>query len=602
MPKKAADPALGPGWEKLVQQQLDRILGSATFRQVDRLRRFLKFVVQESIAGRQDELKEYVVGIQVFGKEASFDPRSDPVVRVQARRLRARLVRYYTEEGQADEVVIDLPKGGYSPVFTRREAGVQRRRTLSSAVVNRNTACVLSYDDHSADGNLGYFCKGLRDEIITRLSSLSNLRVLAWDGDTSEHGVQPGTSEAAVVVTGSVRASGDAVRVTTQFLDGATGCYLWSASIDGTAGDVFGTQERVAAAVAEKLGSQLVELSTPGSRGPGTVNLAAYNLYLQGRYHLSQRTEEGLRKAVEFFEKSLAEDAEYGRANAGLSDAYALLAHYGVLGPADVWTKVASTAASAVMLDGTSAEAHTSLAHAKATQDWDWLAAEQGFRRAMALDPRYATAPHWYSTTVLVPTGRLDDAVSRMLLAQSLDPVSTIIARDVAVMYYYKREFDVALEQCDNAIELNPHFPPTYMTLAFVQELRHELDESEAALERAVSLARQSPRTLAALGRLFAITGRRRQATKVLHDLEAIAKERYVAPFEFACLHFSLGHIDESCEWFAKSVDDRNFELLAIKADPRFESLRMHPRLAPLVARVGVMAPVPEFLAQHGRE
>ena len=602
MGKKAADPALGQGWEKLVQQQLDRILGSATFRQVDRLRRFLKFVVLESIAGRQDELKEYVVGIQVFGKETSFDPRSDPVVRVQARRLRARLVRYYVEEGQGDEVLIDLPKGGYSPVFARREAGVARRRSLSSAIVNRNTACVLAFEDHSAEGNLRYFCRGLRDEIINRLSSLTNLRVLAWDGSEAGGSLHPNGGDAAVVVTGSVRSSGDTVRVTTQFLDGATGCYLWSASIDGAAADVFGTQERVAAAVADKLGSQLVELSTPGSRGPGTVNLAAYNLYLQGRYHISQRTEEGLRKAVEFFEKSLAEDAEYGRAHAGLSDAYALLAHYGVLGPADVWTKVASTAASAVMLDGSSAEAHTSLAHAKATQDWDWLAAEQGFRRAMALDPRYATAPHWYSTTVLVPTGRLDEAVARMLLAQSLDPVSTIIARDVAMMYYYKREFDLALEQCDNAIELNPHFPPTYLTLAFVQEQRNELDESEAALERAVSLAPQSPRTLAALGRLFAITGRRRQATKTLHDLEALAKERYVAPFEFACLHFSLGHVDESVEWLSKSIDDRNFELLAIKADPRLETLRSHARLAPLVARVGVIAPAAEPALHGARE
>ncbi len=600
MPKKAADPALGPGWEKLVQQQLERILASTTFRQVDRLRRFLKFVVLESIAGRQDELKEYVVGMQVFGKESSFDPRSDPVVRVQARRLRARLVRYYVEEGQADEVLIDLPKGGYSPAFSRREAGVARRRTLSTAVVNRNTACVLAFEDHSADGNLRYFCRGLRDEIINRLSSLSNLRVLAWDGsDSADAGGRAMPAEAAVVVTGSVRSAADTLRVTTQFLDGATGCYLWSASIDGSASDVFGTQERVAAAVADKLGSQLVELASPGTRGPGTVNLAAYNLYLQGRYHLSQRTEEGLRKAVEFFEKSLAEDAEYGRAHAGLSDAYALLAHYGVLGPADVWTKVASTAASAVMLDPSSAEAHTSLAHAKATQDWDWVAAEQGFRRAMSLDPRYATAPHWYSTTVLVPTGRIEESVSRMLLAQSLDPVSMIIARDVAMMYYYHRELDLALEQCDNAIELNPHFPPAYLTLAFVQEQRHELDESEAALERAISLAPNSPRILAALGRLFAITGRRRQATKALHDLEAVAKERYVAPFELACLHFALGHIDECAACLAKAIDDRNYELLAIKVDPRFESLRIHPRIAPLVVRLGMIEPAAEEPLVH---
>ena len=603
MSKKAADPGLGPGWEQVVRQQLDRMLAASTFRQVDRLRRFLGFVVLESIAGRQDDLKEYVVGIQVFGKESSFDPRSDPVVRVQARRLRARLERYYAEEGQADEILIELPKGGYSPAFSRREVGVARRRSLGASIVNRNTACVQAFADHSAAGDLGYFCKGLREEIVHRLSSLANLRVLAWDGtdaagQPSNRGAA-GAGEAAVIITGSVRTAADKVRVTAQLLDGATGCYLWSASVDGLSADTFDTQERVAAAVADKIGSQLVELSTAGSHRPGTVNLAAYNLYLQGRYHLSQRTEEGLGKSVEFFEKSLAEDAEYGRAHAGLSDAYALLAHYGVLGPADVWTKIAATAASAVMLDPTSAEAHTSLAHAKATQDWDWQGAEQGFRRAIALDPRYATAPHWYSTTVLVPTGRLDESVSRMLVAQSLDPVSAIIARDLATMYYYKRDFDSALERCDNAIELNPHFPMTYLTLAFVQEQRNELDECEAALERAARLAPRSPRSLGALARLFAITNRRRQAFKVLHDLEALAKERYVTPFEFASLHFLLGQIDETHAWLSKAVDDRSFELLAIKADPRWESLRVHPRLAPIIARVGVVAPPPDSIHRN---
>lgn len=594
MAKKA--PSLGAGWEKQVRQQADRILASDTFRQVDRLRRFLSFVVLESIAGREDDLKEYVVGIQVFGKETSFDPRSDPVVRVQARRLRARLVKYYAEEGQGDEVLIELPKGGYSPVFSRREGGVARRRTLGASIVARNTACVAAFADHSPGGDLEYFCRGLRDEIIDRLARLESLRVLSWDGAEagSRAAVHPGGSEAAVIVTGSVRTAGDRVRVTTQLLDGATGCYLWSASVDGSTAEILETQERVAAAVAEKIGAQLVELATSGPRRPGTVNLAAHNLYLQGRYHLSQRTEDGLRKAVEFFEKSLAEDAEYGRAHAGLSDAYALLAHYGVIGPAEAWTKVAATAATAVMLDPSSAEAHTSLAHAKGTQDWDWQGAEQGFRRAMELDPRYATAPHWYSTTVLVPTGRLDEAVSRMLMAQALDPVSAIIARDVAMMYYYKRDYEAALERCDNAIALNPHFPPAYHTLAFVQEQRNELDESEAALERAVRLAPRSPRSLGALARLFAITGRRRQCTKLLHELQALTNERYVTPFEFAAVYFALGQIDETHQWLARAIDDRSFELLSIKADPRFEALRHHPRLSPLIDKIGVVAPPPD--------
>lgn len=591
MSSKHPAPSLGEGWEELVRQQLDRILASTTFRQVDRLRRFLSFVVLETIEGRRDNLKEYVVGIQVFGKEPSFDPRTDPVVRVQARRLRSRLVRYYAEEGAADEVVIELPKGGYAPLFSRRQERGPRQHSLATAIVSRNTARVLPFADHSPGGNLGYFCHGLREEILHQLSSLANLRVLGGDGPgVDRHAADGPSGDAAILVTGSVRTAADRVRVTSHFLDGTTGCYLWSTSIDGCLSEPLELQERVASAIAARLGSELVELSGTRRR-PVAVNLAAHNLYLQGRYHLSQRTEEGLRKAAEFFEKSLAEDAQYGPAYAGLSDAYALLAHYGVLGPADVWTKVASTAATAVMLADDSAEAHTSLAHAKATQDWDWQGAEREFRRALALDPRYATAPHWYSTTVLVPTGRLDEALARMLVAQSLDPVSAIISRDVAMMYYYKRDFDSALEQCDNTIELNPHFPPAYLTLAFVQEQRQELDESEAALERAVNIAPRSPRSLGALARFFAVTDKRRQAIRLLHDLEALARERYVNPFEFALIHFVLGQIDESSHWLSKAIDDRSFDLLSVKADPRFEGLAGHPRLAPLIARVGVIAP-----------
>ncbi len=589
MSKKVPDATLGPGWEQQVRRQLERILASVSFQQVDRLRRFLSFVVLEAIAGREDELKEYVVGVQVFGKETSFDPRADPVVRVQARRLRARLVRYYAEEGQADEILIELPKGGYSPVFSRREVALpQGRPSLSAAIVHRNSACVLTFADHSAAGDQGYFCKGLREEIVHRLSSLSDLQV--FTGECPDTGA-PRQAGAAITVTGSVRTAGDRIRVTAQLVDGATGCCVWSTTVDGVLGDVFDLQERVASAVADKIGPELVGLASRGRGRPGTVNLAAYNLYLQGRYHLSQRTEESLRKAVELFEKSLAEDAEFGRAHAGLSDAYSLLAHYGVIGPADAWTKVAASAASAVMLDGASAEAYTSLGHAKATQDWDWQGAEQAFRRAMALDPRYATAPHWYSTSVLVPTGRLDEAVSKMLLAQSLDPVSAIIARDVAMMFYYKRDYDSALEHCDSSIELNPHFPPVYLALSYVQEQRNELDEAEAALERAVNLSPRSPRSQGALARLLAVTNRRRQAVKILRDLEALAKERYVNPFEFASIHFSLGHVEESREFLSKAIDDRSFDLLAIRADPRFEALRNHPDLAPLIARVGVVQP-----------
>jgi hypothetical protein len=145
-----------------IRQQLERILASATFRQVDRLKRFLSFVVLETVAGHGDQLKEYVIGVQVFDKESSFDPRADPIVRVQARRLRARLVRYYKEEGGADALVIELPKGGYAPVFKHRDPGATARRSIGATFAGQNTIAVLPFSDHSPGGELAYLCLGRR--------------------------------------------------------------------------------------------------------------------------------------------------------------------------------------------------------------------------------------------------------------------------------------------------------------------------------------------------------------------------------------------------------------------------------------------------------
>ena len=153
-----------------VREHLDRILASPTFQQGDRLKRFLKFIVLEAVAGRRHELKEYVIGVQVFGKEESFDPRTDPIVRVQARRLRAKLVRYYREEGRADETVIELPKGGYAPVFKQRDTPVLIKRSVAAALVSRNTVAVLPFADHSVERDLDYFCRGVREEIVHHLT------------------------------------------------------------------------------------------------------------------------------------------------------------------------------------------------------------------------------------------------------------------------------------------------------------------------------------------------------------------------------------------------------------------------------------------------
>src|SRR5256885_5093409 len=210
-----------------VREQLERIVASPTFQQSDRLKRFLTFIVVEAFEGHRDQLKEYVIGVQVFGKEESFDPRTDPIVRVQARRLRAKLVHHYSEEGRADEVIIDLPKGGYAPVFRRRETPVLMKRTIGAALVSRNTVAVLPFADHSAGGDLEYFCRGIREEIVHHLARLSSLRLLAEDSRPAADKTEP-----ALIISGSVRRSGDRVRVMAQLVDGPSGCYLWSESVD----------------------------------------------------------------------------------------------------------------------------------------------------------------------------------------------------------------------------------------------------------------------------------------------------------------------------------------------------------------------------------
>jgi TolB-like protein/Flp pilus assembly protein TadD len=586
---RGASTGAGQDPEKTARQELERVLASVTFRQVDRLKRFLSFIVSEALVGRGNQLKEYVIGVQVFDKNTSFDPRADPIVRVQARRLRARLVRYYREEGGNDALVIELPKGGYTPVFKNREAAGSRR-SIGPTLAGQNTIAVLPLADHSPAHELAYFCDGLRQEIIHALAKLEALRVLA---------VQPSgalamgygdeyAGQVAMLLTGGVRKSGDRIRVTVHLVDTATTSYLWSESVDVALADIFAAQESVAGAIVQKLEPRLADAGQRrGLRRPAE-NLAARNLYLQGRYHLNQRTDEGLQKALEFFEKAIVEDAQFALAHSGLADAHSLLAHYGVRQPSLAWAKAASSAASAVMLDGTCAEGRTSLAHVKATQDWDWHGAEREFQLAIGFDPRYATAHHWYATSCLVPMGRLDEALEEMRIAQSLDPVSSIVARDVAMIHAYRHDYEAALEQCDHTIELNPHFSPAYWALGMIQEQRKDLDEAIAAFQRAIDLSPNSPRMHAALARTLALSGKKPEALAALRKLEAIAKQRYVSPMEFAAVRFALDQPELGFRALDKACEDRAFDVLALKVDPRFEPLRDDPRLQRLLTGIGL--------------
>jgi len=449
---------------------------------------------------------------------------------------------------------------------------------------------VLPFADHSAERNLGYFCGGLVQELIHRLARIEAVCVVlspGADAVPTANGPQP-RGQVAMLLSGAVRQAGEHVRVTVQLVDTTIASYLWSKSIDVALADVLAAQDQVADAVASALETMLQdEPHRRGVRRPGD-NLAARNLYLQGRYHLNQRTDEGLLKALDFFEKAIVEDAHMALAHSGLADAHGLLAHYGVRQPSLAWTQAASSAATAVMLDDRSAEARTSLAHVKATQDWDWLGAEREFQMAIAYDAGYATAHHWYAMSCLVPLGRLDEALQEMRIAETLDPVSSIVARDLALIHAYRRDYETALEQCDHTIELNPHFSPAYWALGIIQEQRQDLDEAIAAFQRAIDLSPHSPRMQAGLARTLALSGKKPLALASLRRLEATAKQRYVSPIEFAAVRLALDQLEAGFRWLQRACDDRAFDVLALKVDPRFEPLKHDPRLQTLLQSIGL--------------
>jgi serine/threonine-protein kinase len=575
--KPALKSAVTAPSEREVREQIERITSSTAFRTSDRLKHFITFVSSQALQGKADNLKEYAVGVQVFGRETAFDPRTDPVVRVQARRLRERLERYYREEGQHDEIVIDLPKGGYAPVFRRREVNAPPR-PLAAPAPQDSTVMVHQIVDLSVNQDLSRFCSGLTREIIRRLASIRGLRV------ASAH--MPAGVSPAMAVEGAISQANEGFRLTANLINLATGCYESCESIDMASVESFAVQDWAAENLVTKLQPFLVSQRT--SRKPQTENLTARNLCKQALYHLDHRTDESLERAVELFERAVVEDAQYSIAHSGLSDAYSMLGSYGLRPSTSMVNMAMSSAATAVMLDGESAQARTSLAHAKARAYWNWLDAELDFQRAIRLDPGYATSHHWYARCCLLPLGRLDEARDEVLLARSLDPVSSIIAREVASIHYYRRDFEAALAYCDQAIELNPHFPHAYFILSLVQEKLGDSEEALAALLRGAQLAPRSPRMIASLGRAQGIAGRRDDALKSLAELEDLARTRFVSSWERAILFLGMKEHEKCFDELELALQDRFFDLTLLAVDARFDDVRHDRRFERLLAAVGI--------------
>ncbi|HEY6944491.1 MAG TPA: tetratricopeptide repeat protein [Candidatus Acidoferrum sp.] len=326
-----------------------------------------------------------------------------------------------------------------------------------------------------------------------------------------------------------------------------------------------------------------------GTNIDGTRNSAAYEAYLQGRYFWNQRTEEAYRKALPYFEDAIREDPSYAQAYAGLADTYALLGSLAnsVLPRSEAMPEARRAAVRALELDETLAEAHTSLAFVKMQYDRDWKVAEREYKRAIELNPGYATAHHWYAY-LLMAEGRAEEALVQIQLARESDPVSVVINSDVGEMYYYAHQFDRAIEHYRKTLEMDPHFLPAYWQIAAAYVHTKRYSDALEALQQAEIVGGKRPETTAWMGYVYAVSGQRSEAERRLKELEELSKHRSDLTEPISLVYAGLGQTDRMFASVQKACDERTGSVILLKVNPLLDSLHSDPRYIKTVRCLGL--------------
>ncbi len=580
------EPVTSPPSAGAVRREVERILASRVFAASDRMSRFLRFAVEKALDGRGGELKEYAVAVEVFGKPADFDARIDPIVRVEARRLRSKLKAYYEEEGRDDEVLIEFPVGGYVPRFRARTSAAAATHIENAPAEN---IAVLPFSSLSAEAEKDYFSDGLAEELIHALTKAPGLRVVAWHSSAKLRGQEADIRGIArllhvgSVVMGSVRRSGKRLRIAVGLIATETGQYLWSEAYDRQLEDVFAIQEEIACAIADALRVQLVGRATTAA----TANTDAYTAYLRGRFHWNKRTPAGLELALEQFKEAVNLDPAFAAAHAGVADAYMLLADHGFAQPEAVVPMARAAALRAVELAPNLADAYASLGLIEAVYEWRWGEAERHFRRAIALNPGYVTARHWYACDCLAPIGQVNVAIDMMQTAIDLDPLSHVLRESRAYLLLLARRYDECIEACAEIAELDPHFYKAYSNMARAHVHKGMFAEGVALFEKARQLIGDIPPLIGALGQAQGLAGNRDEAARLLAKLIDMSKQRHVPASAFAMIHIGLGDYDSALDVLEEGVARRQPSLAALNVHPGYDALRGNPRFERLLERIG---------------
>jgi len=454
---------------------------------------------------------------------------------------------------------------------------------------------VLPFADMSPNKDQEYFCEGMAEEIINALSHITDLRVVARTSAFSFKGKNMDIREIGkklnveAILEGSVRKSGDNLRVTAQLINIEDGYHLWSEKYERKLEDVFAIQDEISLAIVDKLKVKLLSNEKNELVKRHTENKEAYNLFLKGRYYWNRRSEVGFNKAFGFFDRAIELDPDYALAYAGLADCYCMLSMH-LAKPEPFIRKGRIAAEKALSIDEALAEAHASLGFIKLTYDWDWLGSERSFKQAIHLNPHYPTANNWYAVLLSI-LNRHDEAIHYMTQAWEYDPGSPIINRDLAVIHAWAGDYQNALKQLLFTIDMDPGFAPAYFFMGNVYFWMKEYDLAIEYYEKVRELTGDFFDIIGVMSFAYAKLGNNEAAIGELNRLDSLAKtEEDIRAFEYCLVYAGLKNTDKVFEWLDIAYENHEFgiALMGCEAELWFEDLLQDPRFKDFLSRIGI--------------
>jgi len=422
---------------------------------------------------------------------------------------------------------------------------------------------VLPFEDLSPQKDQEYFCDGIADTLINALANIKDLRVVARTSAFSFKGKEQDIREigkklnAETVLEGSVQKAGNKLRITAQLINVEDGYHLWSEQYNRDLDNLFSIQDEISLAIADKLKLKLVGQEKTLLVKRYTDDLEAYNLYLKGRFFWSKSTLESLREGIKYFYQAIEKDPTYALAYAGIADCYILLGLF-YTSPKESFPRVKAAAEKALEIDKALAEAHASLGFVRLLYDWDWLSAEQELKRAIELDPKYATARLWYSSYLTIME-KYDDAITEAKRALELDPISPLTTWLAGTIFYYARQFDQAIKEAQKALEIDPNNFLAHMLISMAYMEKGEYTKAIAQLQRGMDISGKGdlPQIMRQIIS-YRMSGKIDEMKKVFNELSNGSRQEYFSPYLIASVFLSLNQKDQAFEWLERAYQEHD--------------------------------------------